>query len=68
MGSWAQELVVVQVPTFDCRLPTKKVTRDKGFKHLTAFGVQMPLRSVQMSMPVILERRRRLNAERSEAI
>gem|GEM_PF-4731779 len=37
-------------------------------KHLTSFGVQMLLRSVQMSMPVILERRRRLNAERSEAI
>jgi len=31
------------------------------FKHLTAFGVQTLL-------PGILERRRRLNAERSEAI
>jgi hypothetical protein len=32
-----------------------------GFKYLTSFGVQM-------LMPGILERRRRLNAERSEAI
>jgi len=38
------------------------------FKHLTSFGVQTLLRSVQMSIPEILERRRRLNAEHSEAI
>jgi len=31
-------------------------------------GFQTLLRSVQMSMPGIIERRRRLNAERSEAI